>query len=106
MAWAIVEWEGKPTRPQHPDVVDMYVRPGCRKRGIGTALLRHIEDLAATRGVTMIGLSVNPERNPEAKRLYERLGYRHDGSPTYLDGVYEGNEDWVIDLVKPLGAHS
>jgi GNAT superfamily N-acetyltransferase len=103
VGWVLITWSGKPTHPDHPDLSDLYVAEAWRSQGIGSALLRHMEALAAQRGFTKVGLSVNPERNPRAHRLYTRLGYLHDGGPVYLDGVYNGVEDWVIDLVKVLG---
>lgn len=102
VGWVIVSWSGKPTHPEYPDLSDLYVAEEWRSRGIGAALLRHVETLAAQRGYSKIGLAVNPELNPRALRLYTRLGYVHDGGPAYLDGVYNGVEDWVIDLEKSL----
>ena len=58
--------------------------------------------MAKERGCDRLGLAVNPDDNPAARRLYERLGYRHDGGEKYLDGVYNGFEDWVIDLEKEI----
>lgn len=78
----------------------MYVQKAMRGRGVATALLRHAEEIARRRGHRSLGLSVDPD-NP-ARRLYESLGYRHDGGERYLDGVYEGTEEWVINLVKDL----
>ena len=34
--------------------------------------------------------------------LYQKLGYTSLGNEPYLDGVYNGVEDWVIDLVKAI----
>ena len=78
------------------------MRDGRRRGGIGTALVHEAERRASDRGAHEIGLSVNPADNPDALRLYERLGYQHDGTPTYLDATYGHYKDWVIDLVKRL----
>jgi len=102
IGWIVVDWLGKPTQPGFPDLSDLYVREMWRGRGVGTALLRFCEAEALRRGYARIGLAVNPTLNPRAHELYVRLGYVHDGGPPYLDGVYDGNEDWVIDLVKVL----
>ena len=102
VGWMVIEWNGKRTRPHHPDITDVYVRDGRRREGIGTALVQEAERRASDRGAHEIGLSVNPSDNPDARRLYERLGYRHDGTPTYLDATYGDYEDCVIDLVKRL----
>ena len=45
---------------------------------------------------------MNPLLNARAKTLYERLGYRDSGRSVYLDGIYDGDADWVIDLMKRL----
>lgn len=86
----------------HPDISDVYVQEEYRGAGFGTALLLEAERRVAGRGHRHVGLSVNPAENGDARRLYERFGYRHDGGEPYLDGVYDGVEDWVIDLVKEL----
>jgi GNAT superfamily N-acetyltransferase len=104
VGWVVVSWTGKPTLRGVPDLSDLFVTPTRRKQGIGTAMLAACEELARARGFTQISLAVNPDHNPRALALYLRLGYRPTGGPKYLDGVYDGNEDWVIDLVKPLGS--
>ena len=104
IGWVVVDWLGKPTQPGFPDLSDLYVRETWRGRGVGTALLRFCEAEALRQGYACIGLSVNPTLNPRALQLYRRLGYVHDGGPTYVDGVYDGVEDRVIDLIKVLAA--
>lgn len=89
--WLVIEWHGKSSRPNHPDISDLYVRDGCRGSGLGSALLLEAERRARARGQRSVGLSVNPVENHDARRLYERLGYRHDGGEPYLDGVYDGS---------------
>ena len=46
-----------------------------QRRGVAMALIREAERLAKEHGCTQIGLEVGNIDNPEAKRLYERLGY-------------------------------
>jgi GNAT superfamily N-acetyltransferase len=67
-----VAWAG--TKLGEPELQDMFVRPDRRGQGIGTALAREAEQLAAARGHRRTSLSVS-ESNPGARRLYERLGY-------------------------------
>jgi mycothiol synthase len=50
------------------------VRPPWRKRGLGTALLRHSFRDFAARGATRVGLGVDGENTTGAVRLYERVG--------------------------------
>lgn len=102
LGWGVLKWSGKKSHPEYPDVEDLYLRKEHRDRGLGTRLLTHMEDLARERGFGRLGLAVNPDLNPDAHRLYERLGYRHDGGPSYVDGIYNGVEDRVIDMEKDL----
>jgi len=55
-----------------------------RRKGIATALIREAELLARAKGCTQIGLEVGSTDNPEAKRLYERLGYVDWGRGEFL----------------------
>ena len=48
--------------------------PGWRGMGIGTRLMRALQDEAVTRGIPRLSLSVDHE-NP-AQRLYERVGFK------------------------------
>lgn len=48
--------------------------PRWRRRGVGRALLRAMEDELAARGCRQIALEVRPE-NKEAAVFYERMGY-------------------------------
>lgn len=52
------------------------VRPAWRKRGLATALLRHIFRDFQERGATRVGLGVDGENTTGAVRLYERVGMR------------------------------
>ncbi len=53
----------------------LYVVPEHRRRGIGTALMRYVEDWARTRGDRQIGLQVF-QSNKGALNLYNQLGYQ------------------------------
>jgi ribosomal protein S18 acetylase RimI-like enzyme len=55
-----------------------------RRRGVATALIREAERLAKEHGCTRIGLSVGSTDNPDAKRLYETLGYADWGHGDFL----------------------
>lgn len=81
-------------------IEDLWVVRRKRSRGYGTRLLRDCESRAKEAGLSGIWLSVDPNHNKAAKRLYELLGYVHDGGELYLDGVYGDFEEWCIDLVK------
>lgn len=53
----------------------LYVVPEHRRRGIGTALMRYVEDWARTRGDRQIGLQVFQSNQP-ALNLYNQMGYQ------------------------------
>ena len=70
-----------------------------RGRGIGTELMLRAEELTLERGFRAIVLGVE-DFNPDARRLYERLGYcafgehdfRYAGGPTPNPGVWMRKE--------------
>lgn len=97
-----VKWFGKKTHPDYPDIEDLYVGVQFRGKGVGAFLLKEAEKKAREKGFTKIGLAVSPELNNKVKVWYEKLGYRHDDKPAYVDGVYNGVEDWVVDMEKKL----
>lgn len=74
------------------------VRPAWRNRGIGTLLMNYIENDLRERGFRFVTLNVAKE-NPDARRLYERLGYKVTGSKpgvwSYRDD--EGNLQRVVE---------
>ncbi len=100
--WTVINWQGKLTAPDFPDLSDLFVHPQWRGQGIGTSILTACEQIVRERGYTRLGLAVNPDLNPRALALYQRLGYTPVSQQKYLDGIYNGVEDWVIDLVKVL----
>ncbi|WP_265525173.1 GNAT family N-acetyltransferase [Paenibacillus sp. JDR-2] len=81
-----------------------------RRKGIATAIIREAERLAKVQGCTHIGMEVGSSDNPDAKRLYEKLGYADWGhgdftiSWGYMDA--EGNSGVESEIVtfmhKPL----
>ncbi|MGC9504800.1 GNAT family N-acetyltransferase [Baaleninema sp.] len=59
---------------RHAHIFLVYVAPPHRRRGIATALVRHAETWAKSRGDTQIGLQVFAD-NDRAITLYRKLGY-------------------------------
>lgn len=55
-------------------VSSLAVVPGMRRRGVGTALLGTVEELARTRGLARVTLDVGLENAP-TRRFYEQLGF-------------------------------
>jgi GNAT superfamily N-acetyltransferase len=104
---AHIAWRG--TRLGVPEIQDVYVSPADRRRGIAAMLSNAAEDEARTRGHETISLSVSAEGNPEARRLYARLGYLDAGvAPERVAGVITLRgapfevDDTLVYLVKPL----
>ena len=98
----LLKLHGIPTEPNFPNMNDIYVLEEMRNIGIGTELIKTAENITKEKGFSKISLAVNPTLNPEALSLYERLWYKQTSTETYLDGVYDGDEDWVVDMVKEL----
>ncbi|QHW33838.1 GNAT family N-acetyltransferase [Paenibacillus rhizovicinus] len=46
-----------------------------RRKGVATAIIHEAERLAKEHGCIRIGMEVGSSDNPDAKRLYEKLGY-------------------------------
>lgn len=82
-----------------------YIVVGVRKshqgRGIGTQLLAYAEQQALNRGMHRVELEVF-ERNHDAIRLYEKLGYMIEGRRREAAKTSEGYSDiiWMGKLLK------
>jgi GNAT superfamily N-acetyltransferase len=102
VSFVLLKWHGKETHPEYPDIEDLFTREDQRAKGYGSALIKECEKLAKEKGFKKIGLAANPDINENARGLYEKLGFRHDGKESYVDGIYNGVEDWVVDLEKEI----
>ena len=73
--------------------------PQWRKYGFGTALLEHAETLAVTAGAKR-GMSVIvADNNADARRLYERMGYRQVADrPMVKENWQSPGSAWVLLL--------
>jgi GNAT superfamily N-acetyltransferase len=93
-----------------PQMIDLYVAEPFRGRGIGTSMIRHMEQLALQAGHDALFLSVDPVDNPRAHALYLRLGYQplqtephHDHWRfTDSDGSVHEGSGWAVDMAKAL----
>lgn len=80
----LVQWRGcvgERARAAYPDAAELnhlQIYPDARGRGAGTAIICAAEALAAERGIRQLAVGV-AEDNPDAQRLYLRLGYRETG---------------------------
>ncbi|MFC0249821.1 GNAT family N-acetyltransferase [Citricoccus parietis] len=90
----VLQWGGcigsnaRTAYPQAVELNHLQVRDLYRGQGVGSALIAVAEALASRAGRHQMAVGV-AEDNPEAERLYRRLGYR----PT---GVVDVSEyDWI-----------
>ena len=104
---AHIAWDG--THLALPEIQDVFVLPEQRRRGIATELTRAAETEARNRGWRSISLSVSQDGNPQARRLYENLGYVEAGvEPVRVFGeiMLRGRplqvDDTLVYLTKPL----
>jgi len=79
----------------------MYVTAGSRRRGVGELLMRSaIEQARSWPGVELVHLAVS-ETAVDARRLYERLGFREWGREPrclYWNGRFADEVHMVLDL--------
>lgn len=58
-----------------PELCHLQVRKQFRCQGVGTLLVRDVEQQVLARGINSLTIAVGLD-NPDALRLYERLGYQ------------------------------
>lgn len=87
----------------------LNVGPAFRRKGVGTALVKAVESIAAESGMDEVNLEVTTE-NEDSIRLYRKLGYRIRGDPVTGhwqnmrdDGTGETIEAALFVMVKKLG---
>lgn len=85
-------------------------RSAYRRKGVATRLIAAAEKLAKEKGSTKISMAVGNRDNPDAKRLYEKLGYRDWGQGEFIvsweylskDGIKGTESEVCIYLFKKL----
>jgi ribosomal protein S18 acetylase RimI-like enzyme len=82
-------------------IVGLAVDPGARGRGVATALLAAAERYARERGGSKLSLRVLGTNEP-ALRLYERAGFRPEGT-LRAEFCIQGRYVDDIIMAKPLG---
>ena len=102
VAQVLLKWHGKPTYPNYPDLEDLYTKDTARGKGYASMLINECECKVKEKGFSKIGMAANVDPRCPARKLYAKLGYVHDGKEQYVDGVYDGVKDWVVDLEKGL----
>jgi DNA-binding MarR family transcriptional regulator/GNAT superfamily N-acetyltransferase len=66
----------QPLDPAVGEIKRMWVHPAWRGAGLGSRLLRHLEEVAVELGHRLVRLDTNTTL-VEAVAMYERAGYRH-----------------------------
>lgn len=91
---------GKFKKVQKNAYIVMAVLDEYRGKGIGTALLMHVEEFARERGMHRIELEVF-ESNTGAIKLYEKNGFAHEGRRKEAVRTANGYEDilWMGKLI-------
>jgi RimJ/RimL family protein N-acetyltransferase len=76
LACAMTNREERPKRAHIAWIMSVYTRPEARGRGLGRRVVALAVDTARSwSGVESVQLGVS-ERSPDARRLYESLGFR------------------------------
>jgi ribosomal protein S18 acetylase RimI-like enzyme len=74
-----------------------HVEPAWQSRGVGTRIVRHLEDVARTRGFVAVRLAVAKD-NARAQALYERLGYEVRGETVERWSYWDQGRE--VDVVE------
>lgn len=93
-----------------PEINAIWIDEDHRRKGLGTALIKWIENLASQEGYNEIGIGVGLYRDyGPAQQLYSRLGYIPEGSgitykgqPTVAGKAYLLDDDLLLWLCKAL----
>lgn len=86
-------------RRKRAELPTFAVREDLRGRGIGSALLSQALDYLGRAGVRRIALQVSV-RNPGARRLYEKFGFKVERSLTN----YYGNAEDALLMARTVDA--
>jgi len=93
-----------------PEINAIWIDKNHRRKGLGKALIKWIEDLASQEGYDQIGIGVGLYRDyGPAQKLYFQLGYIPDGNgitykgqPTVPGQTYPLDDDLILWLMKAL----
>lgn len=80
-----------------PSISDLFVQEGCRRKGVGSELLRDAEELARLLGHGSVSLWADP--GGWCRGWYHRLGYRETPE---MDTTPSGDIWMIKDFTKPI----
>jgi putative acetyltransferase len=69
-----VQLVGAENGEAYAEIKRMYVRPPCRRTGLGKLMLQHLADYSRQRGVNLLRLETGIHQ-VEAINLYQRFGF-------------------------------
>ena len=103
-------WPDADNNEHLPQIVDLYIQPEQRGKGVGSFFIRQIEDVVVKTGGDSLFVAVDPVDNPRAHALYLRLGYlplepepqRHHWQFTDSEDKLHEGDGWNINLVRQL----
>ena len=113
VGFGVIYFRGEPTwrRPDRvPLIMDLWVAPKMRRRGVGAMILHALEDAARGRGFPCVFLQVQPQRDPGVLAMDERRGYQRLQQQPYRDlyaevddaGVLRESQALILDMQKWL----
>ncbi len=93
-----------------PEINAIWIDEDHRRKGLGTALIKWLENLASQEGYNQIGIGVGLYHDyGPAQQLYFQLGYIPDGNgitykghPTVAGQSYPLDDDLILWLTKAL----
>ncbi len=95
----IVGYAGLWVEGSQAHIAKVAVRDGCRRRGVGSVLLRHLLDHACRLGLSEAYLEVR-RSNLAAQELYRRFGFRFE---RVQPGAYpDDGEDALVFVLRGL----
>jgi len=102
-------WSNTSDTQHLPQIVDLYVAEAWRGQGYGSEAICALERIASEAGYTHLYIAVEPQHNPRAYALYQRLSYQPLQQEPYFqpweaidgDGKIRRGESWLVDMVKP-----
>jgi ribosomal protein S18 acetylase RimI-like enzyme len=100
----VIRWDGSAEEEpepcaEWPRLTNLRVHPAHRGRGVGTALIEAAEERARGRGFSLLGISVADD-NPEAARLYARLGFADSGLRRESRYMYPDDSGALVERVE------
>lgn len=92
MAWVKLEGE-------QANLFQMWVDPKCRGLGVGSAILEHAIEWAASKSAVTVHLGVTAGDTP-ARRMYDAMGFQPIGE---LEPLRQGSELMLQNMVCTIG---